>query len=312
MPRKESSNSPARKLDHKAGREKPRSRTKSSDPIQPLADLSTQKAKESDGKRSSIHSGWIKKHWPTLIAILAMVVSICALISDNIHYAQLTKPHAEFEEACTRLDVLINKTQRFKELVDLESFGYPNRKMDNAINDAEVLISRAQTALIKGDVASAMLAIEQATEGIDDCIPPSTAPIETGEVSVTASPFKGFATVKIDPDTIVTTKEGELISMITILYEEPPPEALEEYVSVLSFEICPDGVILSRPITLEFFYLTDYIPRGVVEKDLVIGAWDEYAGAWTLFPSTVDLGPHTVSASINRLGLFAVIAPRPD
>lgn len=279
MSKKESrSKSQARKPDYKAGREKP----------------------------------WIKKHWPKLIAVLALGVSICALISDNIHYAQLTKPHTDFEEACTKLDMLTNKTQRFKELVDLESFGYPSRKMDNAIKDAELLISRAQTALIKGDVTSAVLAIEQATEGIDDCIPPSTAPVKPGEVSIMVSPFKGFVTIRSDPDTTAITKEGKPISTITITYDEPPPEALERYANVLSFDIGPSGVIFSRPITLEFFYLTDYIPRGATEKDLVIGAWDGITGAWTIFPSTVDLESHTVLASTNHLTLFAVLAPRPN
>jgi len=254
MSNKESrSKNRARKPDYKAGREKPRARTDSSGIQQPPAELSTQKAQESDGKRPSILTNWIKKQWPKLIAVIALGVSICALISDNINYAQLTKPHTDFEEACTKLDMLANKTRRFKELVDLESFGYSTRKMDNAIKDAELLISRAQTALIKGDVTTAMLAIEQATEGIDDCITPSPTPIKPGEVSITVSPFKGFVTIINDPDTTAITKEGKPISTITITYDEPPPKALERYVNVLSVDIGPSGVIFSQPITLEFF-----------------------------------------------------------
>lgn len=315
MSKKESrSKSQARKPDYKAGRKKLRSRTQSSNLQQPPAELLTQKPHESDGGRESILTSCIKcigKNWFKLIAVVALLVSIGALISGNIHYAQLTKPHTELEDATTKLGLLEKQMDILGTYVHSQDVSQRAADGEDVISQAERLRNEALSAIIIGDISRALTLITSASEVMDRYLP-HEANIQPGAVSITAAPFQGWVDINITEDTTATSEEGAPVKTITISAVGAPRDAYKDYASVLAFEISPTGTIFSSPIILRFSYLVSNIPEGVAEDDLILGTWDGNTSRWTILPSHVDLESHTITTSISHLTLFAVLAPRPN
>lgn len=308
------SESQARKPHYKAGKRKLHSRTQLSNPQQPPDKLLTEKGQESDSKQQSILTdciNWFKKNWFKLIAVGALVVSIVALSLDCSHYAELTKPHIELEDAYTILSLLDKKIDLLKEYSDSQDVSQSAADVEDAISQAERLRNGALSAIISRDTYRSLTLMTVASEAIDRYLP-NEADIKPGTVSITAAPFQGWVSIDIPQDTTAKNEEGLLVNTIIISADGAPSDAYKDYASVLAFEISPTGTIFSNPITLRFSYLVSNIPEGVAEEDLILGTWDAKTSRWTILPSHVDLEAHTISTSISHLTLFAALAPRPN
>jgi hypothetical protein len=79
----------------------------------------------------------------------------------------------------------------------------------------------------------------------------------------------------------------------------------------LPYELGPQGTTFDQPVTLNFSYDPGEIPAEVAEADLVLGYYDEDSAQWLVLPSEVDVAGHIVSAPVEHLSTFAVIAPLP-
>jgi hypothetical protein len=253
---------------------------------------------------------WSKKNWYKLIAVVALCVSIVALILDSIHYAELTKPHTELEDANTKLSLLNNQLDLLGVYVDSQNVSQRVADGENVINQAERLRNGALSAIIAGDIPRSLRLITAAREVIDGYLP-HEADIRTGTVSISVAPFQGWVDMNIGENTTARSEQGVPVNTIIISTGGAPPDAYKHYTSVLAFEISPTGTIFSSPITLTFYYLVSNIPEGVAEEDLILGTWDAQTSGWTILPSHVDLKAHAISTSIGHLTLFAVLAPRP-
>ena len=245
------------------------------------------------------------------IAVIALCVSIAALTTSWIHYAELTKPHVELEDATTKLSLLEKQIDLVREYVDSQDVSQRAADGEYVISQAEDLRNGALSAIITDDIPLSLTLITAASEAINRYLPDETD-IKPGTVSVTAAPFQGWVDINITENTTAKSEEGVPVNTIIISADGAPLDAYKDYASVLALEISPTGTIFSNPITLRFSYFVSNIPEGVAEEDLIVGAWDAKTSRLTILPSHVDLEAHTISTSISHLPLFAVLAPRPN
>jgi hypothetical protein len=287
--------SQTRKLQHKTRRE----------------ELSTEKSHESDNKQQSVLTKCINFIKRNPIAVIALCISIAALTTTWVHYAQLTKPHVELQDATTKLSLLEKQLDLLGIYVDSQDVSQRAADGKEVINQAENLRNEALSAIITDDIPRSLTLITEASQVINGYLS-DEANIEPGTVSITAAPFDGWVSIDISQNTTAESEDGLPVNRITIVADGAPPDAYKDYVGILAFEIFPTGTIFSSPITLRFSYLVSNIPEGVAEEDLILGTWDAKTSRWTILPSHVDLETHTISISISHLTLFAVLAPRPN
>jgi hypothetical protein len=245
------------------------------------------------------------------IAVIALCVSIAALTLTEIHYAELTKPHIELQDATTKLSLFDSRLDLLEEYIHSQNVSQRAADGEDVLSQAKSLRNDAVSAMIIDDIPRSLTLITEANEDINEYLS-NQADIKPGTVSVTAAPFQGWVDINITENTTAKSEEGVPVNMITISADGAPLDAYKDYASVLAFEISPTGTIFSNPITLRFSYFVSNIPEGVAEEDLILGTWDAITSRWTILPSHVDLEAHTISTSISHLTLFAVLAPRPN
>lgn len=141
----------------------------------------------------------------------------------------------------------------------------------------------------------------------------------------------GGATETIDPaqDTQISTGDGRLTiavpagatpsgATITVapLAEEDQPTPgtgmvkLGEQVFEILMEDEAGNPIrtFDAPLVLTFSYDRESLPANTREEDLQVFYWDEVLGAWILVPSERDPATGTITATVDHLTVFAVMA----
>ncbi|HUT96826.1 MAG TPA: hypothetical protein VMW60_01765 [Dehalococcoidales bacterium] len=112
--------------------------------------------------------------------------------------------------------------------------------------------------------------------------------------------------------TAVRGEYGQMLDDLEIAINEtplpPPPEAS---VIGLPYELGPHGTTFDRPVNLSFSYDPSQIPDRVAEEGLFLAYYDDEAAQWLELPSVVDVSGHIVTAPVNHLSIFNVIAPEP-
>ena len=171
---------------------------------------------------------------------------------------------------------------------------------------------------------------EETTEPEESTEPKETAtepPGETAGVSevidasgvftidVTTESADGRVKLTISKGTIGLTKEGKLLSEISIVKMAEPPAAPPPHSSIigLTYDLGPDGATFDPPITLALTYVPGEIPVGVNEESLVLAFWDADAGEWAVLENgTVDPESNTITARINHFTAFTILAYIPS
>jgi hypothetical protein len=112
--------------------------------------------------------------------------------------------------------------------------------------------------------------------------------------------------------TAVQDKDGQPLTGLEIaINEAPPPPPPEAGIVGLPYELGPQGTTFDQLVTINFGYDPDEIPPGAAEEGLFMGYYDADSAQWLFLPSEVDMAGHIVSALVNHLSTFAVIAPLP-
>ncbi len=112
--------------------------------------------------------------------------------------------------------------------------------------------------------------------------------------------------------TAVQDKDGQpLVGLEIAVNEAPLPSPPEAGIVGLPYELGPQGTTFDQLVTINFAYDPDEIPDGVAEEELFMGYYDEDSAQWLVLPSEVDMAGHIVSALVDHLSTFAVIAPLP-
>ena len=118
--------------------------------------------------------------------------------------------------------------------------------------------------------------------------------------------------IVIPEGTIFLDKDGELLSSLELTTNDkllpPPPEA---NIVGLPYNLGPSGTTFDQQITITCSYDSYQIPPKVAEEDLAMGCYDEDVDEWLVSPSVVDIVNNTVTAVVDHLSTFTIIAPIP-
>jgi hypothetical protein len=110
--------------------------------------------------------------------------------------------------------------------------------------------------------------------------------------------------------TAVRDKDGQPLAGLEIAVNGALlPSPHQAGIVGLPYELGPQGTTFDQPATLNFSYDPAEIPPEAAEEELALGYYNEASGLWTELPSVVDTVNHIVSAPVEHLSTFAVIAP---
>ena len=112
--------------------------------------------------------------------------------------------------------------------------------------------------------------------------------------------------------TVVRDSGGELLAGLDINVDETPlPPPGEGSLIGLPYVLGPDGTSFDQLVSLSCRYDPAQIPDRVDEEGLYLAYLDFDSGEWWPLPSVVDIVHHVVTAQVDHLSVFSVIAPEP-
>lgn len=119
----------------------------------------------------------------------------------------------------------------------------------------------------------------------------------------------GLLNLLIPNGTTALDAADEPLTSVEFIAEENPPPPDGASIIGQAYNLEPDGARFDPPVTLTWRYPAADIPEGAAEEALVIAHYDEDAGEWVTLDSDVDLVEAMVSAPVEHLTTFAVLAP---
>ncbi len=130
----------------------------------------------------------------------------------------------------------------------------------------------------------------------------------TSETRVFTSPDDTIEIV-VPGDTIALDGEGNPLSGIDFLALNGSsyPDENASIVGV-PYHLAPDGATFDRPVSLTWSYVSDAIPEGLAEENLVLAIYDENDGKWQELEFDIDSGENVLTAYIDHFSTFALIA----
>lgn len=130
---------------------------------------------------------------------------------------------------------------------------------------------------------------------------------------ITASSLDKLVTLLIEEGTTAKTRQGGLLSWVSIKPMEDPPEPPEDSSIIgIPYDLQPDKATFDPPVRITFKYNPADIAEGVSEEDLSLAYYDSTEGRWIkLVNIVVDVENNTVSGDLSHFTAFAVI-PLPD
>ena len=119
----------------------------------------------------------------------------------------------------------------------------------------------------------------------------------------------GLLNVAIPEGTTALDKEGDPLTDIEFTVANPPPSPQESIIVGTAYNLKPDGANFDPPVILTWSYDPADIPPGVAEEELVIAYYDKDANDWVVLESDIDPADVTITAPVNHLTVFAILAP---
>ena len=124
--------------------------------------------------------------------------------------------------------------------------------------------------------------------------------------------------LSISKDTVALTKEGipvgkaettEAIAISITAMEAPPPPPVDAHIIGRVYDLGPDGLTFSQPVTITLTYDKSQIPPGISEESLVIASRDAVSRQWIpLEVSVVNYRTNTITGLTSHFTPFTVIA----
>jgi hypothetical protein len=112
--------------------------------------------------------------------------------------------------------------------------------------------------------------------------------------------------------TVIRDKHGEPIMSLDVHFSRTqftPP--LQADIVGFPYELSPDGASFDRSVNLSCSYDPAEIPDMVAEEELYLAYYDEDNRQWLELTSVVDADNDVVTALIDHLSVFGVLAPAP-
>jgi hypothetical protein len=122
----------------------------------------------------------------------------------------------------------------------------------------------------------------------------------------------GLLSVSIPTEATALNGDDEPLTDVEFAEVSNPPPPYQGSIVEPAYDLEPSGATFEPPATLTWAYDTAAIPEGVAEEDLVIAYYDENGGEWVELDSEVDPEQDILTAPIEHLTTFAVLAPLPE
>ena len=113
----------------------------------------------------------------------------------------------------------------------------------------------------------------------------------------------------IPEETTALDGDGDPLTDIEFIVNETPPLPQEDDIVGLAYNLEPSGATFATPVTLTWYYEPSDVPSGVAEEDLVIAYYDEVLGKWVELESELDWANIAITALVDHLTTFAILAP---
>ena len=120
----------------------------------------------------------------------------------------------------------------------------------------------------------------------------------------------GSINVAIPTEGTALDSGGNPLSDVEFTAEASPPSLPPDKCLVgHAYDLSPEGATFSPPATLTWGYQTAYLQENVSEDDLSIAYYDEDQNEWMTIDSDIDTSETTITAPIEHLSTFAILAP---
>jgi VCBS repeat-containing protein len=126
---------------------------------------------------------------------------------------------------------------------------------------------------------------------------------------VTAADAEDRVRIIIPRGTLVKNKNGSNVNSIHIIpAAEQITAALDSRDIIPCYDIQPTSATFKPSATIVFRYKDSEIPEEISKNSLFIALWDPVTREWTDLGGTVDTNAKTVSAPLNHLSVYALMA----
>jgi hypothetical protein len=115
-------------------------------------------------------------------------------------------------------------------------------------------------------------------------------------------------TLKIFAETQALTADNLPLTQIGLVPMDNPPEMLKGYKAVGAvYDLQPAGATFDPPALFVMAYQPEQLPKGAVERNLVIAAYDPGTKKWVELKSQVDTKNRSVSTEIAHFSVYALL-----
>jgi hypothetical protein len=119
----------------------------------------------------------------------------------------------------------------------------------------------------------------------------------------------GLVKIKIPKGAMALTADGIPLNTIQVQSAEqlPVPPSNCQIVG-LAYDLGPHGATFAPYITLTLGYDPGLCPKGTSQQNLVIAYFDVETGKWVNLQCAVDTTNHLITAEVQHLTVFAIVA----
>lgn len=128
------------------------------------------------------------------------------------------------------------------------------------------------------------------------------------EDDIEAASEDGVVGIAIPEGTVVLDRQGSPVKALNFAVNETPPLPPEDACLVgQACDFSPRGATFNPPMTLNWSYTPESLPRYVAEESLAVGYFDTGNGSWVKLAGDVDTAAGKVTARIGHFTTFALI-----
>ena len=121
----------------------------------------------------------------------------------------------------------------------------------------------------------------------------------------------GEVTLSMISDTTLLNREGEPLTFLQLQVDPNPPDPpADAHIIGIVYDLTPHEATSNPPLMLTLPYRTEDLPEDVQEKDLYIAPYDEENGWGASYYRKVDTENHRVTAQVNTLSKYAILATK--
>jgi hypothetical protein len=121
-------------------------------------------------------------------------------------------------------------------------------------------------------------------------------------------------TIQVNVPYGTMNKDGDPSPKVDFTVLDEAPQSDDAVVLGDAYRLGPAGATFrpvspDRPVTMTWSFDPADIPEGVAAEDLTLAYYDESHNQWVTLDSTIDKKTGTISAPIDHLSIYAILAP---